>query len=270
VTAIQRKDSKNVATGAAKSIKVDLSSESGLIDAFKGQDAVVSAVPNPVLATEKIWMDAAVSAGVKRIVLSEYSTNMDNEKSQTLPIIQDKLKIRKYAEELGSSGKIGWSSVNNGPFLVPFVWTSGWMGPSPKTKKTLYHDGGDKLVCTSTLDRIGETVAAILKPEHTAETKNKTVYSYSAVVSERKITNVISKITGIQFEETNANIDKITKDAFARLEKGDTSKFMNFYIPFCFGDGYGGDFRSQAWNERLGLKEMSDSELEEFLRTALK
>lgn len=270
MTAIQRKDSQKVAAGAAKSIKVDLSSESGLIDAFKGQDAVVSAVPNPVLATEKIWMDAAVSAGVKRIVLSEYSTNMDSKKSQTLPIIQDKLKTRKYAEELGSSGKIGWSSVNNGPFLVPYIWTSGWMGPSLQTKKTLYHDGGDKLVCTSTLDRIGETVAAIFKPQHAAETKNKTVYAYSAVVSERKITNILSKITGTQFEETHVSIDEITKEAFAALGKGDTSKMMNFYVPFCFGDGYGGDFRSEAWNEKLGLKEMSDSELEQLFRKALK
>lgn len=106
MTAIQRKDSTNVASGAAKSIKVDLTSEPSLADAFKGQDVVVSAVPNPVLANEKIWMDAAVSAGVKRIVLSEYSTNMDNKQSQTLPIIKDKLETRKYAENLGLSGKI--------------------------------------------------------------------------------------------------------------------------------------------------------------------
>lgn len=54
------------------------------------------------------------------------------------------------------------------------------------------------------------------------------------------------------------------------MEKGDTSKMMNFYVPFCFGDGYGGDFRSEAWNEKLGLKEMSDSELEGLFRKALR
>ena len=266
VTAIQRKESKKVAAGAAKSIKVDLTSESGLIDAFKGQDAVVSATPDPVLATEKIWMDAAVSAGVKRIVLSEYSTNMDNQKSQTLPIIHDKLITRKYAEELGSAGKIGWSSVNNGPFLLPFIWTSGWMGANLKTKTALFHDGGDKIVCTSTLERIGETVEKILAPEHAEETKNKSIYTYSAAVSERKITNVISKVTGFDFPSTNVSVDEVTKDAFAALEKGDNSKNMQFYVPFCWGDGYGGDFRSQAWNEKLGLKELSDEELEGLFR----
>ncbi|TVY82386.1 putative pinoresinol-lariciresinol reductase [Lachnellula suecica] len=269
VTAIQRKDSKNVASGAANSLKVDLTSESGLTEAFKGQDVVVSAVPNPVLATEKVWMDAAVSAGVKRIVLSEYSTNLETKLSQALPIVKDKLEIRKYAETLGSSGKIGWSSVNGGPFFVPFIWTSGWMGANPKTKKASYHDGGNKIVCTSTLERIGESVAKILAPEHAAETKNKSIYTYSAPVSERKITDIIAKITGSNFSETNSSIDEVTKDAFAAFEKGDMSKMMHFYIPFCFGDGYGGDFRDQAWNEKLGLKEMSDKEVEDMFRSFL-
>ncbi|TVY41735.1 hypothetical protein LOCC1_G004344 [Lachnellula occidentalis] len=266
VTAIQRAESKNVADAAAKSIKVDLTSASGLAEAFKGQDVVVSATPNPVLATEKIWMDAAVSAGVKRIVLSEYSTNMDNEKSKKLPIIYDKLQTRKYAEELGASGKIGWSSVNNGPFFVPFIWTAGWMGPNVQKKTAMFHDGGNKIVCTSTLERIGETVAKILAPEHAADTKNKPIYTYSAAVSERKITDIVSKITGIDFAVTNASVEQITKDTFAAVAKGDNSRNMGFYIPFCWGDGYGGDFRSQAWNEKLGLKEMSDEEIEELLR----
>ena len=266
VTAIQRAESKKVADGAAKSIKVDLTSESGLIDAFKGQDVVVSATPNPVLATEKIWMDAAVSAGVKRIVLSEYSTNMENKKSQTLPIIHDKLETRKYAEELGSSGKIAWSSVNNGPFLVPFIWTSGWMGANLQVRTALFHDGGDKIVCTSTLDRIGETVAKILAPEHAEDTKNKSIYTYSAPVSERKITNIIAKVTGFDFPATNASVEEITKDTFAAFEKGDNSRNMQFYIPYCWGDEYGGDFRGQAWNQKLGLKELSDEELEGLFR----
>jgi len=266
VTAIQRKESKNVAVGASKSIKVDLTSESGLIDAFKGQDVVVSATPNPVLATEKIWMDAAVSAGVKRIFLSEYSTNMDNKKSQTLPIIHDKLQTRRYAEELGSSGKIGWSSVNNGPFFIPYIWTMGWMGANLKAKTALFHDGGNKIVCASTLERIGETVAKILAPEHAEDTKNKSIYTYSAAVSERKITNIISKVTGLDFPATEVSVDEVTNDAFAAFENGDNSKNMQFYIPFCWGDGYGGDFRSQAWNEKLGLKELGDEEIEELFR----
>jgi hypothetical protein len=270
VTAIQRKDSKNQALGAAKSIKVDLSSEADLTTAFKGQDVVVSALPNPRLSSDKIWMNAAISAGVRRIIPSEFSTNLETKLSQALPIVSDKIEIRKYVEELAASGKIEWTSVNNGPFFVPFIWLSGWMGAGLSSKVTTLHDGGDKIVCTTTLERIGEAVARSLLPEFAEATKNKPIYVYSAPMSERKMTNLVSKLAGIEFTEKNLSIDAITKDAFEAYEKGDQSKNASFYIPFCFGDGYGGDYRYLASNELLGLKEMSDAEVEETVKGFIK
>ncbi len=266
MTAIQRKDSTNKANGASKSLKVDLGSESDLTAAFKGQDVVVSALPNPRLASDKIWMNAAVSAGVKRIIPSEFSTNLETKLSQALPIVTDKVEIRKYVEGLASSGKIEWTSINNGPFFLSFIWLSGWIGPGLSSKVTSLHDGGDKIVCTTTLERIGEGVARSLLPEHAEATKNKTIYVYSAVMSERKMTSLVSKLAGIDFKEDNQSIEAITKDAFEALEKGDMSKKQNFYIPFCFGDGYGGDFRYLASNELLGLKEMTDAEVEDLVK----
>ncbi|KUJ23697.1 NAD(P)-binding protein [Mollisia scopiformis] len=262
VTAIQRKDSTNTPNGPAHSLKVDLSSESELTRAFANQDVVVSALPMPRLATDKIWMNAAIAAGVKRIVPSEFSTNMDNKLSQKLPIIKDKLEIRAYVE---------WNSVNNGPFMLPQMWLSGWMGPNPKTKTATFHDGGNAIVGTSTLERIGEGVAASLLPENAEKTKNKAVYVYSAAVSERKIADVISKLLGgVTFEETDLSVEQITKDAFAAYEKDQSTHDMRFYIPFCFGKGYGGDYRDIAMNKELGLKEMSDGELEEMFAGTLR
>lgn len=266
MTAIQRKDSENQVLGAAKSIKLDLNNEADLTAAFKGQDVVVSAMPYPRLASDKIWMNAAISAGVKRIIPSEFSSNLETKLSQALPIVTDKIEIRKYVEDLASSGKIEWTSVNNGPFLLPFVWLSGWMGTGLSSKVTTLHDGGDKIVCTSTLERIGEGVARSLLPEYVKATKNKPIYVYSATVSERKMTALVSKLTGIDFKEKHLSIDAITKDALEAYGKGDESKKSNFYIPFCFGDGYGGDYRYLASNELLGLKEMTDAEVEEMVK----
>lgn len=270
VTAIQRKDSSNTLPSGTKSLKVDLESESDLTTAFANQDVVVSALPMPTLSSDKIWMQAAIAAGVKRIVPSEFSTNIENELSKKLPIVKDKIEIRTYIESLATEGKIDWTSINNGPFLIPQIWTSGWMGPNVKNKTAILHDGGENIVCGSTLKRIGEGVAKSLSTEHATETKNQSVYVYSAPLSEKKVTQILSKITGIEFEEKEISIESVTKDAYAALEKGDMSKMMSFYIPFCFGQGYGGDFRKQAWNERLGLKEMNDVELEAILRKGLK
>ena len=197
VTAIQRADSKNVAAEASNSLKVDLSSESALAAAFKGQDVVVSAVPNPKLSSQKVWMNAAISASVKRIVPSEFSSNIERKASRKLPIVKDKLEVRAYVEE------------------IP-------------------------------------------------------IYIYSAAVSERQMHDVVKKITAIEFEEVHVSIDAVIKETQEAMQKGDMSKMMNFYLPFCFGKGYGGDFRDIASNETLGLKKMTDEELEESVKAILK
>lgn len=270
VTAIQRADSKNVAAEATNSLKIDLSSESALAAAFKGQDVVISAVPNPKLSSEKVWMNAAISAGVKRIVPSEFSSNIEMEASRKLPIVKGKLEIRAYVEEIASAGRIEWTSINNGPFFVPWIWVVGVWGPNFNNRTVTYHDGGHKIVCTTTLHRIAEAVAQVLKPEHMEATRNKPIYIYSAPMSERKMHDVVKRITGIEFEEVHVSIDAVVKETQEAMRKGDTSKMMNFYLPFCFGEGYGGDFRDIASNETLKLKEMSDEELEEGVKMLLK
>ena len=118
------------------------------------------------------------------------------------------------------------------------------------------------MFCTSTLERIAEAVVKALMSENSEATKNKPTYVYPAPLSERKIAGIISKIKGTEFRGTNLGIDALTKEAFEALKRGEKSKNMNFYIPFCYGEGYGGNFRYQAWNEKLGLREMTDVELE--------
>lgn len=63
-------------------------------------------------------VDAAIEAGVKRIVLSEFSSNLEAKgKEVDLDIVKDKLEIRRYVEEAVKNTNTGWSSINNGPFL---------------------------------------------------------------------------------------------------------------------------------------------------------
>lgn len=120
---------------------------------------------------------------------------------------------------------------------------------------------GDRGVCTSTLEWTAEGVARVLSSERSEAMKNKPIYIYSAPVSERKVTSIVSKIKETEFKETDLSIDAITKEAFKALEKGDKSTNMNFYAPFCYEEGYGGDSRYQAWNEKLGLRGITDGEL---------
>lgn len=63
-------------------------------------------------------IDAAIEAGVKRIVVSEFSSNLEAKgKEINLDIVKDKLEIRRYVEEAVKNTNTEWSSINNGPFL---------------------------------------------------------------------------------------------------------------------------------------------------------
>ena len=213
---------------------------------------------------------AAIAAGVKRIVPSEYSSNLETEAAKSLPIVAEKIKTRRYIEELAALSKIDWTSVNNGAFFVPFLWAGGFVGPNIQTKTTVYHDGGDRVVCTSSLERISEAVAKALSPEHAAETRNNPVYVYTAAVTERKLTEMATKITGIQFQVQAASTEDAIKVGYEGLKEDDQGKIMSFYMPLMFAKEYGGDFRNMAWNEKLGLPTMGDAEIEETLRAWLK
>lgn len=215
-------------------------------------------------------VQAAIAAGVKRIVPSEYSSNLETEAAKTLPIVAEKLKTRRYVEQAAASGKIEWTSVNNGAFFLPPMWTSGVAGPHVKSRTAIYHDGGDRVVCTSSLDTIAEAVAKVLLPEHVGETKNKPVYVYTAAVTERKLTEMATKLTGIQFMVQDASTQEALKLGYEGVKEGDQSKIMSFYMPLMFGSEYGGDFRDTAWNRRLGLPTLDDAGIEEVLSGWLK
>jgi hypothetical protein len=69
------------------------------------------------------------------------------------------------------------------------------------------------------------------------KTRNKAVYVYSAAMSERKMTRLAEKFSGLNFEEKKSNIETVTREAFESLEKGDKSKMMNFIFHFVLGRG---------------------------------
>jgi hypothetical protein len=189
-----------------------------------------SAVPNPELQDQKTLVDAAIEAGIKRIVPSEFSSNLEAKaKDVNLPIVSEKLAIRKYVVEAAAKGKIEWSSINNGPFLDLGVHY-GFLGPSLRSKKATFHDGGEKVCCTTSTEDIGKAVALML--EHHEETKNKPVYVYSTLISEKKMTSIVAKLTGVDFEIQNADMQKDADEYLAGLkeDKADPNKKFSLYF----------------------------------------
>ncbi|OHW97992.1 NADB-Rossmann family domain-containing protein [Colletotrichum incanum] len=274
VTAIQRSESNKATPEGSRSIKLDIDDVNALTSAFQGHDAVISAAPDPiVLEKQQPWIEAAIAAGVKRIFPSEYSTNVDSSLAESLPIVAGKVRTRRYLVEQISKagGKSSWTSINNGPFFEAVLGFGG-LGPDFRTKTARYHNGGDNLIGTTRPSDVADTIAKVLRDDKGLykEAENKSVYIHSAAVSEKQLTKLAEKVTGITFAVENYDVEELYQDAKNKLDKGDTSAMMNFYYQMMYGKGYGGSesFQEMSWNERVGLRTLSEQELEYAIKEA--
>ena len=118
VTILTRKSSKSTFPSSIKTISVsDDYPEAEVLEAFKGQDAVVSTVGGAAEKSQLSLIDFAVKAGVKRFIPAEYGSNTTNpELTKRLFIFQEKVATVEHLKKQESKG-LTWSAIVTGPFL---------------------------------------------------------------------------------------------------------------------------------------------------------
>lgn len=97
--------------------KVDYASYDSLLSVFTGQDAVVSVVGAPGVPAQKVAVDAAIAAGVKRFIPSEFGVN--TRQVRDLPIgkiLQGKIGVVDYLKEKEAEG-LTWTGISTGLFF---------------------------------------------------------------------------------------------------------------------------------------------------------
>jgi len=99
--------------------KVDYASFDSLWEAFTGQDAVVSVVATAAIGVQNVAVDAAVAAGVKRFIPSEFGVN--TRKTQGLPIgkiLAGKVGLVDYLDEKARENEgFSWTGLSTGLFF---------------------------------------------------------------------------------------------------------------------------------------------------------
>jgi hypothetical protein len=94
------------------------------VKALQGQDTVVSALGFEGLPTEKLIIDAAIEAGVKRFMPSEYGMDNTNPASQNLsPVFKLKAGIIEHLKSKEGTG-LTWTAVPTGMWLDWYVFSS--------------------------------------------------------------------------------------------------------------------------------------------------
>ncbi|PYH99773.1 NAD(P)-binding protein [Aspergillus ellipticus CBS 707.79] len=273
VTAVQRKDSSKSVPEGFKTVKVNYQNKEELVSAFTGQEVVISAAPFPQLDSEKIIIEACIAASVKRFMPSEYTTMLESPLAINLPLATEKVRVRQYLNSVltNPTGLTTWTSINNGAFL-DMALKFGVLGPNPMAKKAVFHDGGDKTIAVSTLSDIATAIAKILEQDSKFEAAaNQPVYICSAAVTERRLTKMVAEVTGIDFgTPEEVSVKELIAASAEKLKQGDKSAMVSYYFQMMYGEGYkGGDFMEFNWNERLGLRFMSEQELKDTVAQIL-
>ncbi|KAM0483756.1 hypothetical protein ACHAPX_002252 [Trichoderma viride] len=269
VTVLRRGSSSATYPSEFKVVDVDYDSLDSLTAALAGQDAVVSAI-NPVtpVDTQKKFIDAAIAAGVKRFVPSEYGCDLNNELAQTLPVFAPKIAIQKYLKEKAESSPLTYTFAYSGPFL-DWGLEHQFLLKTVDSKPKLF-DGGNTVFSTTNLDTVAAAVLAILsKPE---ETKNREVRFQSAAISQNGLLALAKEVAPQRnWEPEVVKIDDIIRVADDRLAKGllDHETFIPYLVRAINDPRYGPKFETLD-NELLGLKQVTEAEIKDLLKQYLK
>jgi hypothetical protein len=240
-----------------KIVEVDYTSQENLKDALSGQDAVVSTVPTAAIGNQIVFIDAAIAAGVKYFIPSDYSNMSTDVNARELPPFAGAKTVQDYLKAKSEEGKIAYSIMASGGFLDYLFVTSMFIDWNDRACK-LYNNGATA-ISASSYAAIGKAVAAVLQAPQ--RWKNKAVYFHDAVVTQKEILETVQKSTpAVEWKVVPVDTANVEKLGYEKLQKGDPSGDMLILLAAVASGKYRSSF-DQVDNEELGIKMMNHQDL---------
>ncbi|KAF2431991.1 NAD(P)-binding protein [Tothia fuscella] len=254
VTALKRPGSTSVfpTSSELKVVEVDFSFDS-LVSAFTDQDAVISIVGATGIGEQKVFVDAAVKAGVKRFFPSEFGINGQSDTvRQMTPFFAVKQELLDYLVEKEKDG-LTWTAVIAG-VLYDWCISNGFMGFDLARKEaTIWDDGNTRFSGINEGD-LGKSVVNILhKP---AETANQFIYISSLTATQNETLESLEKVTATKWKINRVNTAQQVSAAQEALGKGDFTGALTLVKATC-------------WSNTPGLKQHFEVDEKERLANGL-
>jgi uncharacterized protein YbjT (DUF2867 family) len=118
VSALSRASSKSTGADNVRLVKIEYTHDN-LVEAMKGQDAIVACVDTFAVDQQRPLIDAAVEAGVSRFLPSEFGVDTASKGlSDKVPATRFKLETVQYLKTLESKG-MSWTATIVGGFFGP-------------------------------------------------------------------------------------------------------------------------------------------------------
>ncbi|KAJ6599802.1 putative isoflavone reductase family protein [Mycena vulgaris] len=283
ITAITRADSTSQLPAGVEVKKVDYEDSASLVDALRGQDALIitMSVMSPPGQSAKL-IEAAAAAGVPWVLPNEYGGDLTEHAMQAeIMIGAPKQADRERIEKLGKSA---WICITCS-FWYEYSLAAGpeFYGFDMKNRTVTFIDDGTQKINTSTFPQTGLAVARLLSlkvrpdgPSDTSATlsqfRNKPLYVSSFLLDQKDMFASVLRVTGTK--ESDWKIEHEAHEAryaagAAQMKGGDRLGFAKMlYARGFYPDGCGNyEARHGVHNEILGLPK---EDLDEFTKSAVK
>ncbi|KAM4063035.1 NAD(P)H-binding domain-containing protein [Hirsutella rhossiliensis] len=267
VRVLRRQGSGSTFAPGTDVVDVDFGSVDSLSAALAGQDAVVAALGAPGLGLQPTLVDAAVAAGVRRFLPSEFGSDLANPLTRKLPVFADKARTSDYLEAKASTTLLTYTLVSNGPFL-DWGLRHNFILDSSSYKPAIW-DGGDAVFSTTTLASVADAVVGVLS--HPDETRNRTVYVEDLKLTQNRLLALAKEAAPDKpWEAQPASLDAATQRADQRLAQGlyDMETFAPYLFRAILDPAYGGAYH-QTDNELLGVKGKTEQDVVHLLKQIL-
>ncbi|KAJ5167710.1 uncharacterized protein N7482_003304 [Penicillium canariense] len=252
VTALTREGSQSKLPPGVISKFIDYGKPETIVEALKGQDALVITLPGQVPEdTELKLINAAGKAGVKWILPNEWSPDTMNESLvKDVPIFQPKVATRKAIADLGKSDYI---CVSTGFWYEWSLAIPAAYGIDLINHTATLFDEGETKITTTTWPQVGRAVAGILslpiKPEGSDQKacleklKNQVVYTKSFTVSQKDMLESVFRVTGTKEADwtitKESSHDRYTS-GLKEMREGSVTGFVKMlYTRIFYPDGSG-------------------------------
>jgi len=265
-------NSSKLTPHANLSIKaVDFTSVRSLIPALDGIQVVVSSFATSALGSQTPLIDAAVTAGVKRIIPADFGMDTQNPLAMLLPVGRVKAENHAYLRaQTKAHPEFSWTAIANGWFLDWAIDLG--IIIDPKTHSATLYDGGDVMFSGTTLADIGKAVVGVI--ENQAETANRVIYVHSAAVTQNQLIQYAKEKDGKEWTIVEKSTEDVLKESYTQLEKGGEGNVQAGVLGICivalFNKGYGGNFSGKLDNDKIGLKEWSEEEVRKLVESFLR
>ncbi|KAF7620905.1 hypothetical protein F9C07_2282727 [Aspergillus flavus] len=251
-----------------KVFEVDFNSVKSLTAALQGVDVVVSTVGVAAVDNQNVLIDAAIAAGVKRFIPSEFSSVTTNPKLETLPIYSSMFKIRNYLEEKTAAGEFSWTVLACGAFLDSVLNSPILLDFENHTVTML--DEGDNRISSTSLPGVGRAIVAIL--QNFDATENRVIRVSEAILTQNQLIGFAKELRpDIKWRTSKERTSVLLQESLEQFGAGDFC--MAAFIKLIKGTALAGDTYGSAFdvtdNELLGIKELAPADLKKLIAEKL-